>query len=487
MTDRVGQRLGNYRLLRLLGQGGFSEVYLGEHVFLGTQAAIKVLHVRLGPEELEAFQNEARTIAGLIHPNILRVLEFGLEDTVPFLVTEYASNGSLRQRHPRGSRLPPHVVLPYVKQAASALQYVHNQKMIHRDIKPENLVLRPGGEVLLSDFGTALVIQTLHNPATMEMAGTLIYMAPEQLRGKALPASDQYSLGIMVYEWLCGRPPFVGTFVQLSGQHLFAAPPSMRAWVPTIPADVEMVVMTALAKEPERRFATVTAFATALEQASITQQQPVAPLGLVFTLPVTPAPPPSLNPPMLEEQSPTLPASAITPTKTPLITPGTHEQIPTARFTPPVPESAFTPAPMHESFPGQSAAPAMEGGSSKSRRHSRRAVLVGLIGLGSVLAAGGAGAWFVLERRGFASANPPALTPTPVIAPGTTFVTYNGHMNQVYALAWHPRTQHLVSSGKDDKARVWDAVAPDGKDIYSSKRYGHLWIPHLLLDLDGYG
>jgi len=106
MTDRVGQRLGNYRLMHMLGRGGFAEVYLGEHVFLKTQAAIKVLEVRLADEEMEGFLNEARTIAGLTHPNILRVLEFGIEDNVPFLVVEYAPNGTLRRRHPKGSILP---------------------------------------------------------------------------------------------------------------------------------------------------------------------------------------------------------------------------------------------------------------------------------------------------------------------------------------------------------------------------------------------
>src|SRR2546422_1255173 len=122
MTNRQGQRLGNYRLIRLLGQGGFAEVYLGEHVFLATQSAIKVLQVRLADEEMEGFLNEARTIAGLTHPNILRVLEFGVEDNVPFLVMEFAPNGTLRRRYPRGTILPLTVVVSFVKQIASALQ-----------------------------------------------------------------------------------------------------------------------------------------------------------------------------------------------------------------------------------------------------------------------------------------------------------------------------------------------------------------------------
>src|SRR5947207_5307941 len=116
MADRVGQQLGNYRLVRLLGQGGFAEVYLGEHLYLKTQAALKVLQVRLSDNTLEVFLNEAQTIARLEHPHIGRVLEFGVEDHIPFLVMTYAPNGSLRQRYPRGSRLSSEEVLLYLQQ-----------------------------------------------------------------------------------------------------------------------------------------------------------------------------------------------------------------------------------------------------------------------------------------------------------------------------------------------------------------------------------
>src|SRR5256714_13182968 len=153
MTDRVGQQLGNYQLIRLLGEGGFAEVYLGEHIHLGTEAAIKVLHTQLASDDVDKFRTEARTIARLIHPHIVRVLEFGVEGKTPFLVMEYAPNGTLRQRHQKGSRLPLELVLSYVRQIASALQHAHEQRLIHRDIKPENMLLGRTHEVLLSDFG----------------------------------------------------------------------------------------------------------------------------------------------------------------------------------------------------------------------------------------------------------------------------------------------------------------------------------------------
>jgi serine/threonine protein kinase len=135
MADRVGQRLGNYRLIRLLGKGGFAEVYLGEHLRLGTHAAVKILYTRVAnPDEVTGFEKEAQTIAHLKHPHIVRVLDFDVQDDTPFLVMDYAVGGTLRQRHPRGSILPLLTIISYVKQLAEALQYAHDQKLIHRDV-----------------------------------------------------------------------------------------------------------------------------------------------------------------------------------------------------------------------------------------------------------------------------------------------------------------------------------------------------------------
>ena len=118
MADRVGQQLGNYRLISLLGQGGFAEVYLGQHIYLDTLAAIKVLHTRLDSDDVEQFRAEARTIARLVHPNIVRVLEFNVQDMIPYLIVDYAPNGTLRKRHARGVPLPPSTVVNYVRQIA---------------------------------------------------------------------------------------------------------------------------------------------------------------------------------------------------------------------------------------------------------------------------------------------------------------------------------------------------------------------------------
>jgi len=158
----IGQQLGNYRLTRLLGRGGFADVYLAEHIHLGTQVAVKVLSMRLTSDGVEPFRNEARMLAHLVHPHLVRVLNFGIEDNTPYLVMAFAPNGTLRQYHPKGTRLPLVTIISYVKQVAEALQYAHERKLIHRDIKPENMLLGEKKQVLLSDFGIALVAQSTH-------------------------------------------------------------------------------------------------------------------------------------------------------------------------------------------------------------------------------------------------------------------------------------------------------------------------------------
>jgi serine/threonine protein kinase len=268
MADHVGQQLGSYRLVRLIGRGGFADVYLGEHVYLNTKVAIKILQTKVTDDELEAFLKEARTVASLVHPHIVRVMDFGVQSDTPFLVLDFAPNGSLRQRHPRGTQLPLNTIVSYVRQIAEGLQHAHDEKFIHRDVKPENMLLGRRNDVLLSDFGIADIAQSSRYQSTQEAAGTAAYMAPEQIQGKPRQASDQYALGIVVYEWLSGNRPFRGSFTELCAQHIYASPPPLHEKMPAISPHVEQVVMTALAKDPRQRFKSIHAFANALEQAS---------------------------------------------------------------------------------------------------------------------------------------------------------------------------------------------------------------------------
>jgi serine/threonine protein kinase len=269
MSQRIGQQVGVYRLLRVLGEGGFATVYLGEHLHLGTLAALKLLHLSFSSEGVEAFRREALLIARLDHPHIVRVLDYDVQAGMPFLVMSFAPGGTLRQLYPRGSRLGLSTVLDYVSQVASALQYAHDQHIIHRDLKPENLLLGRNKEILLSDFGIALLSQSSLHQGTQDVVGTAAYMAPEQFKGKPGKASDQYALAVIVYEWLTGERPFSGSFVELASQHLYAAPPPIQGKAAVSPV-VELVVLTALAKDPTQRFGSVREFATALEQAAHT-------------------------------------------------------------------------------------------------------------------------------------------------------------------------------------------------------------------------
>jgi eukaryotic-like serine/threonine-protein kinase len=279
MTARVGQQLGNYRLMQLLERGNFAEVYLGAHMYLNTQAAIKVLYGELADQDMEDFLTEARTIARLRHPHIIQVLEFGVEDTTPFLVMDYAPGGNLRQHHPKGTQLSLDTILSYVRQIANALQYAHQEQVIHRDIKPENMLLGRNNEVLLSDFGTAVLAQSFNSRKTQNNAGTITYMAPEQIQAHPSAASDQYALGVVVYEWLSGERPFSGTWTEVAAKHLLVPPPPLHEKVPIISLAVEQVVLKALAKDPNERFRSVRDFAISLEEAWLSessgQTQPV--------------------------------------------------------------------------------------------------------------------------------------------------------------------------------------------------------------------
>jgi len=185
MPDRVGQQLGNYRLVKLLGKGGFAEVYLGQHVHLASkQAAIKLLH--LIDVDARKFQEEAETTEKLVHPHIVRLLDFAIEEGTPFLVLDYAPGGSLRSRHPRSSIVPLDIVTGYLKEIAPALQYAHDLHILHRDIKPDNMLIGRGGELLVSDFGIAVLTQTGRTSlaSAYDIGGTPYYMAPETYQGK---------------------------------------------------------------------------------------------------------------------------------------------------------------------------------------------------------------------------------------------------------------------------------------------------------------
>lgn len=272
LRHKEGQQLGNYRLGRLLGRGGYAEVYLAYHLRLQRQAAIKILHTSLSTKEIADFQREAQIIAACDHAHIIRILDFDVQSGTPFLVMDYLPNGTLRQLHPRTSCVPLPTVISYVNQIADALQYAHAKRLIHRDVKPENMLIGRNNEVILSDFGIAAVAHSTSSMTTQASAGTAPYMSPEQIRAQARAASDQYSLAIVVYEWLSGELPFQGSFTEIFAKHLLAPAPPIRQKMPELSPEVEQVLLTAMEKDPQQRFESVYAFANALAHAGNKQR-----------------------------------------------------------------------------------------------------------------------------------------------------------------------------------------------------------------------
>jgi eukaryotic-like serine/threonine-protein kinase len=454
MADRVGQQLGNYRLIRLLGQGGFAEVYLGQHIYLDTSAAIKVLHTRLDSDDVEHFREEARTIARLLHPNIVRVLEFNVEEMTPYLVVDYAPNGTLRKRHPRGVPLPPSTVVSYTRQVAAALSYAHEQKVIHRDVKPENMLVGRRNEILLTDFGIALVAQSSRysgSQGIQNMAGTIAYMAPEQIQSLACPNSDQYSLGIVVYEWLSGTRPFQGTFTEIAVKQTIAPPPSLREKVPDLSPAVEDVVMKALAKDPQQRFENVQAFALALEKAFSTE---LASSSSLTGLPAAEVQPSSSKNTILLSNAETPEESFATVQSLP------PELIPSPSTTSLHNASSSLQQPETTSLPEL----------TQPKRISRRSVVIGMAGLAAVGIAGGG---IALVTHMQTPSNPLQYQAMPLF-------TYPGHTDWVWSVAWSPGGKRIASASADTTAQVWDAANGDHPDVYrlhSNTIYSVSWSP----------
>ena len=462
MADRVGQQLGNYRLIRLLGQGGFAEVYLGEHVYLDTTAAIKILHTRLDDDDVEHFRAEARTVARLVHPNIVRVLEFNVQDGTPYLIVDYAPNGTLRKRHPRSIPVPLATIVGYIKQVASALQYAHEQRVIHRDVKPENMLVGRRNEILLSDFGIALVAQSSRYSSgdgkVQDMAGTIAYMAPEQIHAQACPNSDQYSLAIVVYEWLSGTRPFQGSFTEIAVKQTMAAPPPLREKIPTLSQEVEEVVLKALSKNPKDRFEDIQAFAIALEHAAL-QAPGTAPIPGDTPLPQTQISS-SVETIQLSNQedlsADLLTVPSLTPHPLPPNTTSLLQATPSSLETPPVDQSQVTPLP-----PVAWKAPLV----------SRRKVVLGLVGAAIVGVVGG-GLWLTHEQQ----MHPPASS----IVEGNLLYTFRGHTMLVWSAAFSPDGQRVASASGDETAQVWDATTGDHLNIYSRHKdsvYAVSWSP----------
>lgn len=279
-NDYIGKYFGNYRIVAELATGGSSSVYVAQHSFLPRRSvAIKVLH----PEQLSSaqkqdlFLQEAQLLDMLKHPSILSLVDVGLDEGLPYVITEYAAGGSLRERMERQGHcpLPLEEALTVLSQVGQALDYAHQHDILHGDLKPENIVFNREGDALLADFGIATQL-TSEPQRQIRVFGSVHYMAPEQFEGIRSKEGDQYSLGCIAYELMTGYQPFTDLSLRgVMAKHQRAVPIAPTQHNALVPAHIEVAILKALAKQPSDRHSDISAFLTALgtSSASLTSAQ----------------------------------------------------------------------------------------------------------------------------------------------------------------------------------------------------------------------
>ncbi len=313
----IGKQLGDYQVQSGLGEGGMARVYKAYHPRLRREVAIKIILSQIATREgfQARFEREAQVVASLEHPNIVSVYDFKEENNLTYLVMQYVGGGTLREQL-RGNRpIEPTRAVNYTIQMARALHHAHQRGIVHRDVKPQNMLISSSdpNHLLLSDFGIAKLYGGAEDSAFAEMPtraandseltnanqiiGTADYMAPEQATAKPVDArTDVYALGVVLFQMLTGEVPFHSTSLNgLIFQHVYTAPPSVRAKNPRLPEILAEITAKALAKEPSERFQTAEAMAKALEYANMHATNPLASLAMsnLATLPYQQAGPAS--------------------------------------------------------------------------------------------------------------------------------------------------------------------------------------------------
>jgi len=271
----IGQTIGDFIVEEHLGAGGMATVYRAKQTSVNRDVALKVINLKqagLQPDFQRRFAQEAEFIASLEHIHILPVYSYGIEGDVAYLAMRLLRGGSLRELLRNGEALPLERAVAIFRQVAKGLAYAHSKGIVHRDIKPANVLLDENGNAYLSDFGLAKSTTSGDLTQADVIVGTLTYMSPEQLKGERLDQrADVYSMGIMLYEMLTGKPPFSSELgedlIGVMYKHLEAPPPSLKAANPLIPYEVEDVVLKALEKDRTARFFDMGEMVKALDHA----------------------------------------------------------------------------------------------------------------------------------------------------------------------------------------------------------------------------
>lgn len=255
----IGSRIGGrYEIIKYIGGGGMSRVYLAHDIILSRDVAIKVLNYDFSNEvELKRrFTREALSATSLTHPHIVDIFDVGEEGVLHYLVMEYIEGQTLKEFINSNGPLSPEQALPIMRQLVSAISNAHYNGIVHRDIKPQNILMDADGNVKITDFGIAMALSATAHTKTNSVLGTVHYLSPEQARGgMATKKSDIYSLGIVFYELLAGKLPFSGeSAVSIALKHLQEETPSVRQLFPSIPQSVENVILKATAKDAADRY-----------------------------------------------------------------------------------------------------------------------------------------------------------------------------------------------------------------------------------------
>lgn len=307
-----GSTLGKrYQLLEQIGRGGMARVFRARDLLLDRYVAVKVLREDYShdPTFQERFRQEARAAANLSHPNIVTVHDFGIDGGRLYIVMEYIPGTDLKTLLRQRGRFSIAEAVNLVVQACAGIGYAHRAGLVHCDVKPHNMLVTPDGRLKVTDFGIARALATLHPGEEEVVWGSPLYFSPEQAAGQVpTPASDVYSLGVVLYELLAGTPPFQAESAQeLARLHMYAEPTPIREYVPEIPEALELILNKVLSKEPSARYRTADQFGRVLVRFAMNEAIPTPEATLFPTSsPMTnlPAPPrrsfPSLRLPSVD-------------------------------------------------------------------------------------------------------------------------------------------------------------------------------------------